>query len=124
MRRAILSAAGFATALFVLTNAAPAFAEYGAFARDEATGKYGFSWNEANQKQAEDAAIKNCNTTGCKVVFRVSPKQCGAIALTDDGKIWGGSTRPTKAAAELAAIQGCQKRTKVQCAVKGAECNK
>ena len=124
MRRAILSAAGFATALFVLTNAAPAFAEYGAFARDEATGKYGFSWNEANQKQAEDAAIKNCNTTGCKVVFRVHPKQCGAIALTDDGKIWGGSTRPTKAAAELAAIQGCQKRTKVQCSVKGSECNK
>ena len=124
MRRAMLTAAGFAAAVFMLANAAPAFAEYGAFARDEATGKYGFSWNEANQKQAEDAAIKNCNTTGCKVVFRVSPKQCGAIALTDDGKIWGGSTRPTKAAAELAALQGCQKRTKVQCAVKGSECNK
>jgi hypothetical protein len=124
MRRAMLTAAGFAAAVFTLANAAPAFAEYGAFARDEATGKYGFSWNEANAKQAEDAAIKNCNTTGCKVVFRVSPKQCGAIALTDDGKIWGGSTRPTKAAAELAAIQGCQKRTKVQCSVKGSECNK
>jgi hypothetical protein len=124
MRRAMLIAAGFAAAVFMLANAAPAFAEYGAFARDDATGKYGFSWNEANAKQAEDAAIKNCNTTGCKVVFRVSPKQCGAIALTDDGKIWGGSTRPTKAAAELAAIQGCQKRTKVQCTVKGSECNK
>ena len=124
MRRAMLTAAGFAAAVFMLANAPPAFAEYGAFARDEATGKYGFSWNEANQKQAEDAAIKKCNTTDCKVVFRVSPKQCGAIALTDDGKIWGGSTRPTKAAAELAAIQGCQKRTKVQCSVKGSECNK
>ena len=124
MRRAMLIAAGFAAAVFTLANAAPAFAEYGAFARDEATGKYGFSWNEANQKQAEDAAIKSCNTTGCKVVFRAGPKLCGAIALTDDGKIWGGSTRPTKAAAELAAIQGCQKRTKVQCVVKGAECNR
>src|ERR1700758_739048 len=101
MRRAILKAAGFAVALFVLANTAPAFAEYGAFARDEATGKYGLSWNEANQKQADDAAIKSCNTTGCKVVFRTTPKQCGAIATTDDGKIWGGSTRPTKAAAEL-----------------------
>ena len=124
MRRAILNATGFAAALFVLANAAPAFAEYGAFARDDASGKYGLSWNEANQKQAEDAAIKGCNTSGCKVVFKVGPKQCGAIALTDDGKIWGGSTRPTKAAAELAAIQGCQKRTKVQCSVKGSECNK
>ena len=80
--------------------------------------------NEANQKQADDAAIKSCNTTACKIVFRLGPKLCGAIALTDDGKIWGGSTRPTRAAAELAAIQGCQKRTKVQCQVKGAECNK
>ena len=124
MRRAILSAAAFAAAVFVLASTAPAFAEYGAFARDEATGKYGFSWNEANQKQAEDAAIKSCNTTGCKIVFRAGPKLCGAIALTDDGKIWGGATRPTRAAAELAAIQNCQKRTKVQCQVKGAECNR
>src|SRR3954451_24346501 len=122
MYRTMLIGAGLSAAL--LLSAAPAFAEYGAFARDEATGKYGFSWNEANQKQPEDVAIKNCNTTGCKVVFRVAPKQCGAIAVTDDGKIWGGSTRPTKAAAELAAIQGCQKRIKVQCAVKGSECNK
>ena len=124
MRRAMLTAAGFAAAVLMLANAAPAYAEYGAFARDEATGKYGFSWKEANQKQAEDAAIKSCNTTGCKIEFRVGPRECAAIALTDDGKIWGGSKRPTKAAAELAAIQGCQKRTKVQCTVKGAECNK
>ena len=122
MRIRSITATGFA--VLILMAASPALAEYGAFAHDEATGKYGFSWNEANQRQAEDAAIKSCNTTGCKVVFRLGPKQCGAIALTDDGKIWGGSTRPTRAAAELAAIQGCQKRTKVQCQVKGAECNK
>ena len=124
MRRAILSVAGFAAAVFMLANAAPAFAEYGAFALDEATGKYGVSWNEATQKQAEDAAIKGCNTTACKIVFKLGPKRCGAIALTDDGKIWGGAERPTKAAAELAAMQNCQKRTKVQCKVKGAECNR
>ena len=123
MRNRTLSV-GFAVTLFALGSAAPAFAEYGAFARDEATGKYGFSWNEANQKQADDAAIKGCNTTGCKVVFQVGPKQCGAIAQTDDAKIWGGAKRPTKAAAELAAMQNCQKRTKVQCAVKGSECNR
>lgn len=123
MRSRTLSV-GFAATLFALGSAVPAFAEYGAVARDEATGKYGLSWNEANQKQAEDAAIKGCNTTGCKVVFKVGPKQCGAFATTDDGKIWGGSVRPTKAAAELAALQGCQKRTKVQCAVKGSECNR
>jgi hypothetical protein len=82
----MLTAAGFAAAVFMLADAAPAFAEYGAFARDEATGKYGFSWNEANQKQAEDAAIKSCNTTGCKTAFKFGPKKCGAITLTDDGR--------------------------------------
>ena len=123
MRRMNLVTGSIALTLIVWA-AAPALAEYGAFARDQATGKYGFSWNEANQKQADDAAIKSCNTTACKVVFRLGPKLCGAIAMTDDGKIWGGSTRPTRAAAELASIQGCQKRTKVQCQVKGAECNK
>ena len=122
MRGRTIAATGFAA--LVLMTASPALAAYGAFARDESTGKYGFSWNEANERQADDAAIKSCNTTGCKVVFRVGPKLCGAIAVTDDGKIWGGSTRSTKAAAELAAIQGCQKRTEVQCAVKGSECNK
>ena len=124
MHQPKLKAAGFAAALFVVANAAPALAQYGAFARDEATGKYGLSWNEANQKQADDAALKGCNTTGCKVVFRTSAKECGAIATTDDGKIWGGSKRPTKSAAELAALQGCQKRTKVQCTVRGSECNR
>jgi hypothetical protein len=122
MRARTITATGFAA--FILMAANPALAGYGAFAHDEATGKYGFSWNEANQKQAEDAAIKSCNTTGCKVVFRAGPKLCGAIALTDDGKIWGGATRPTKAAAELAAILNCQKRTKVQCMFKCGECNR
>jgi hypothetical protein len=122
MRARTITAAGFA--VLILIAASPALAGYGAFAHDESTGKYGFSWNEANQKQAEDAAIKSCNTTGCKVVFRLGPKQCGAIALTDDGNIWGGAERSTKAAAELAAIQNCQKRTKVQCKVKGGECNR
>ena len=123
MRRITLGAVAI-SAFAAIAATTPALAEYGAFARDQATGKYGFSWNEANQRQADDAAIKACNTTGCKVEFRVAPKKCGAVAMTDDGKIWGGADRPTRSAAELAAIQNCQKRTKVQCAVKGAECNR
>lgn len=114
--------AAFGAAL--LLAAGPAFADNGAFALEEASGKYGFSWNEANQRQADDAAIKGCNATGCKVVFRLGPKRCGAIALTEDGKVWGGADRPTRAAAELAAMENCQKRTKAQCKVRGAECNR
>src|SRR5258708_7824307 len=105
-------AAGFSIAIFSLASAAPAFAEYRAVARDEVTGKYGFAWNEANQKQADDAAIKACNTTDCKVVFKVGPKQCAAMATTDDLKAWGGARKATRAQAELDAIQNCQKNTK------------
>jgi hypothetical protein len=96
---------------------------FGAFAHDERSGRYGFSWNEADQPHAEYAALRGCGGGDCKVVFRVGPRQCAAIALTDDGKVWAGSTRPTKAAAELAALQGCQKRTLAQCRLRGAVCN-
>jgi hypothetical protein len=101
----------------------PVVGLYGAFALDEAVGKYGFSWNEGTQRQAEDAAIKSCNTTGCKVVFRAGPKQCGAIALTDDGKVWGGATRPARDAAQAAAVVNCQRRTQSECKLRAAECN-
>src|SRR5205085_10253245 len=84
MRCSKLIIAGF-TAAAAITMAVPAFADYGAFALEEATGKYGMSWNEANQRQADDTAIKGCNANGCKIDFRLGPKKCGAIALTDEG---------------------------------------
>ena len=117
-----LIAAAFAVA--ALAIAASAHAEFGAVALEEGTGKYGVAWNQSNQKQADDTATKDCNATGCKIVMRLKSKQCGAIAITEDGKTWGGADRKTRAAAELAAIQSCQKRTKVQCTIKSAECNR
>src|SRR5436309_15961501 len=69
-------------------------------------------------------SMRGCGSRDCKVVFRVGPRQCAAIALTEDGKVWAGSTRPTKGPAELAAVQGCQKRTLVQCRLRDAACNR
>ncbi len=123
MRRRTVIAASLAAALAGLTTA-PAFAEFGAFAYDQAAGKYGVSWNEKTQKAADDAALKGCATDKCKVVFRTGAGQCGAIALTEDGKTWGGARRPQRDAAQLAAIENCQKRTGGQCKVRGAECNR
>jgi|SRR5271168_2581722 len=105
-------------------SAGPAFAEFGAFAYEEATGKYGFSWNEADQHHADGAALKGCASDNCKIVFRVGPKHCGAIAMTENGKIWGGADRDGRDAAKLAALENCQKRTKEQCVVRGNECNR
>ena len=92
-------------ALALIAGAAPAQAAFGAFAYDEATGKYGSSWNEPDEKAAEEAALKGCASDKCKIVFRTKGGQCGAIAMTENGKIWGGATRPKREVAEKAAAR-------------------
>src|SRR3979409_1701503 len=105
-------------------NTSVAFAAYGAFAYDDEGHKYGYSWNQDTERRADEAAIKGCKTDKCKVVFRTGPKEGGAIALTPDNKVWGGAKRDTRPAAELAAIENCQKRTSSQCKVQASECNR
>lgn len=120
-----LAAAGLAGAVLV-AGAAPARAAFGAFAYDEATGKYGASWDQATGKQADEAALKACASEKCKIVFRTTAGQCGAIAATADGKAWGGARRPKREEAEKAATANCEKRPGAagKCKVKTAECNK
>jgi hypothetical protein len=123
MRRNSLLAA-ISIAALTTAGAAPALAAYGAFAYDDVAHKYGYSWNEDSERAAGDAALKGCGTDKCKVVFRTGPKECGAIAMTPDGKVWGGARRDKRDAAELAAIENCQQRTKDQCKMKASECNR
>jgi hypothetical protein len=124
MRRTGILGAGFA-AVLVCAAAGPAFAAYGAFAHDGTTGKYGYSWNEPNEKKAEEAALRGCASEKCKIVFKTKTGECGAIATTENGKVWGGASRPKKDAAEKAAVDNCQKRTSAgQCKMRGSECNK
>jgi hypothetical protein len=123
MHRSTMIALGVAG--FLASAAAqPAFAGYGALAQDEGTGKYGLSANEETQKKADDVAKKICGGDKCKIVFQTKAKECGAIATAESGNAWGAGKRPQRAAAELDAIQNCQKRTKGQCKLRGAECNK
>ena len=123
MRRSTMIALG--GAVFLASAAAqPAFAGYGALAYDEAAVKYGMSSNEESQRKAEEVALKICGGDKCKIVFRTVAKECGAIATADGGNAWGAGKRPQRPAAELDAIQNCQKRTKGQCKLRGAECNK
>src|SRR3954467_5388179 len=109
----------------MLAAAAPARAAVGAFAYDEATGKYGASWNQGTDKQAEEAALKGCASDKCKIVFRTRAGECGALAATDNGKAWGGARRPKREDAEKAATASCEKRpgTAGKCKVKTADCN-
>jgi hypothetical protein len=115
-----------AMVIAMLTGAAPAFASFGAIAYDQATGRYGFSWNEASQDRANQLALKDCGSDKCRVI-PVPPAKCGALATTGNPKestAWGASVRDQKAAAELGAMQDCQKHTAGQCKVRGSECNR
>jgi len=103
---------------------APPYASFGAFGHDEITGKYGYSWNEKTQQLADEGALKGCASDTCKVVFRTGPSECGAIAMTENGKVWGGAKRPRRDAAELAAVENCQKRMGGQCKLSGSQCNR
>jgi clan AA aspartic protease (TIGR02281 family) len=102
---------------------APPYASFGAFGYDETTGRYGYSWNEKTQQLADEEALKGCGSDTCKVVFRTGPGECGAIAMTGNGKVWGGARRPRRDAAESAAVENCQKRTSSQCRLSGSKCN-
>jgi hypothetical protein len=125
MRRATIIAAGF-SALLVSIAAAPAWAGFGALAHDDDSGKYGLSSNEISQTKADDVAMKECGSDKCKIVFRTGARECGAIAVAETGgsTAWGGGKHAQKATAELAAMTNCQKHTKSQCKLRGAECNR
>lgn len=99
-------------------------AAFGSFAHDEATGRYGASWNQGSPGRADEAALKGCASDTCKIVFRTAARQCGAIATTDTGKIWGGATRADRGAAERAALENCDKRTADACKLRSVQCNR
>jgi hypothetical protein len=122
MRRTTI-AAGFAVFATATIAAGPALAGYGALAHDPSTGKFGLSSNEESQRKADDVALKECGSDKCVIVFRMAPRECGAIATAETGTAWGAGKHAQRAAAELAAMQNCQKNTKGQCKLRSADCN-
>lgn len=122
IRRGQGGIAAMATAIF-LGTAAPALAAFGAVAYDQNTGKYGASFNQPNQSQAFEGALKQCNSPTCRV-YPVEPKGCGALALSDKDKAWGGADRTTLADAKRDAVVHCETHTKAgACTVRVSGCN-
>jgi Domain of unknown function (DUF4189) len=107
---------------YTLLPSNPASAGYGAIAWDRDTGKYGVSWNQPTGKRAEEAALGECGASGCKVVGRVGPRMCGALATTDDGK--HAAWRKDREAARLDALKSCGKDKAGECVVRATDCNK
>jgi hypothetical protein len=124
MRRMHFVASGIVGLATLLTLSAPAFAaEYGAIAYDTGTGRMGWSWHGPSVGQANAAAMSSCATGGCKTVIEIGPGMCGALATTPNGKGWGAASRNNRAAAELGAMQDCQKANTGQCKIQTSDCN-
>lgn len=118
-------AAALAIAVLLASgSAAPAFAGFGAVAYDQNSGKFGASWDEPTQSKAYELALQQCASPDCRV-HPVEPKGCGALALSDKDKAWGGADRETLANAKQDAIAHCQTHTAGgTCTVRISGCNK
>lgn len=124
MRLTPTTAAAALALAALLPLARPARAQLGAIAYDRATGQYGMSWNRPNPKSAIAVAISRCGATGCRVVIRLHPRQCGAIASAGNPKGFGAAARPSLDQARLAAMTNCRKANSGECVVKISQCNK
>jgi Domain of unknown function (DUF4189) len=124
MRKTFWTAVALLALGYTLLPAVPAVAGYGAFAWDRGTGKYGASWNEPSPKRAEEVALGECGASGCKVVTKIGPKTCAALATTEDGKHAGAASRKDREAARLGALKACQKDNAGECIIRRTDCNK
>jgi hypothetical protein len=125
MRRGIWIAVALLAFAYGLMPATPApAAGYGAIAWDKGSGKYGTSWNQPTPKRAEQVALGECGASGCKIVTKVGPKACGALATTEDGKHAGAAWRNDREAARLAAVKNCDNDKAGECLVRATDCNK
>ena len=125
-QRAVLTAAVMIAVSLVLTLVATshAHAGFGAVAYDQDTGKYGATWDESTQARAFELALKQCASPNCRV-HAVEPAGCGALALSDKDKAWGGADRETLAKAKQDAVARCQSHTTAgACVVRVSGCNK
>jgi len=106
-----------------LAPMSPANAGYGAIAYDQQSGKQGASWNQKTPAEANEQALKACASAECRV-HPVEPKGCGALAISDKDKAWGGADRETLDKAKHDAVEHCKTHTETgTCAVRVSGCN-
>jgi len=107
----------------IAPTASWAVGHYGAIAWDQDTGKRGWSWSRDSSTRADEVALSECGSSGCKVVLRTGPAMCGALATTEAGKYAGAASRRDRDAARLAALANCQKGNAGNCIIRVADCN-
>jgi hypothetical protein len=96
---------------------------YGAIAYDEHNGNKGASWNQADYKDAKEAALKACDSTNC-LLNTIRPHFCGALAKSSKTPAWSGAERESLKLAERDAIARCETHAQAgKCAVLISGCN-
>jgi hypothetical protein len=122
MRPMLMTAVG-GLILALLSIVPPAQAQLGAIAYDGRTGRWGMSLNKPTPDAARAAALRDCGA-GCRVVIRLRPRICGAVASSGKPKGFGASARPSLEEARRAALTDCKRANAGECVVKASSCNK
>jgi hypothetical protein len=123
MRRTVLLAIGVAVLASIGPGLRPALAQYGAIAYDVSNGRWGATWNHRTPADAQADALRDCNSASCEIRLSTGPRQCGALATTENRLGWGTALRPSRDAAQLGAMENCQKYNSGQCFVRVWDCN-
>ena len=84
--------------------ATAAWADWGAIAISDQTGRYGYSYNQQNQHAAESRALRKCGVPDCAIEVTVQ-NACGAVA--GGGGYIGAAYADTRAEAEEDALDAC-----------------
>ena len=79
-------------------------------------GQYGSAWNFPTQLRAEKASVDECAKYGPNCLMRISFRDCGAMARSEDGAL-GWAHYPDMNDAIKAAMEECDNRSDKQCSI-------
>jgi hypothetical protein len=96
---------------------------FGAIAFDQAARKFGYSWIEPTQDDANTKALRACNSSGCKIILTFGPGTCGAMVTGNDGAIGITTTSTSLNRATREAINKCMGQKLGDCRVLVGQCN-
>jgi hypothetical protein len=96
---------------------------YGAIAYDEASGKQGAAWNQPSYSEAQEAALKKCDSPKC-LLNTVEPHHCAALAKSTKARAWSGAQRDSLEQAKHDAVARCQSHAAAgNCTILVSGCN-
>eukprot|EP01037_Dinobryon_pediforme_P007361 gene7361-7429_t len=102
----------FLAVALLASSSSLALADFGAIAFSSSDGAYGYGYNYANRRAAENRAMTECENHGgdhCKIVMWVKDA-CAALAI-GTGNGWATEWRTGRGNAENAALRSCERNT-------------